>query len=138
MSRVQMLFKSCSALAGAYAGYFFGPMSPLIIALVILAILDYLTGIIASAYEGKLSSSVGFKGILKKIAIFCIVAVAHSLDTLLGGHYIRDATIFFYLSNELLSIIENAGRTNIPLPPAIRKAFLVLKQKEEEKEKKTD
>ncbi|WP_062231138.1 phage holin family protein [Fictibacillus sp. FJAT-27399] len=135
MSRAQLLFKSGSALAGVYAGYLFGSMSPLIKALVILAIIDYISGICASAYEGKLSSSVGFKGIIKKVIIFCIVAVAHSLDSLFGGQYIRDATIFFYLSNELLSIIENAGRTNIPIPGLIRKAFLILKPKSD-KEKK--
>ncbi|MGG1573437.1 phage holin family protein [Fictibacillus sp. NRS-1165] len=129
MSRVQLFFNSGSALAGASAGYFFGPMSPLLKALVVLAIIDYISGICASAYEGKLSSSVGFKGIIKKVLIFCIVAVAHSLDSIFGGEYVRDATIFFYLSNELFSIIENAGRTNIPIPEFIRKGFLVLKRK---------
>lgn len=136
MSKANYLLKTGSALAGAYAGYFWGSMSPLIKVLVVLAIIDYITGICASAYEGRLSSSAGFKGIIKKIIIFCIVAVAHSLDSLFGGQIIRDATLFFYISNELLSIIENAGRTNIPIPDVIKKAFLVLKGKSDKDKEK--
>ncbi|MFG6494531.1 phage holin family protein [Fictibacillus sp. UD] len=124
------LFYHSSAISiGAIFSYLFGTPNMLFKTLVLFVVLDYLTGIAASAYEGKLNSKVGFKGILKKIMIFAIVAIAHSLDQLLGGYFIQSATIFFYLSNELLSMIENAGRLNVPIPPFIKNAVSLLKQK---------
>ncbi len=89
-----------------------------------------MTGLLASAYEGKLSSKIGFRGIAKKVMIFAIVAVAHLIDTAIGeNHLIRDVAIYFYLANELLSILENAGRTGLPVPSQIKNAVLVLKGK---------
>jgi toxin secretion/phage lysis holin len=82
--------------------------------------------------EGKLSSSVGFKGIIKKVTIFIIVAVAHLVDGYLGaGAILINASIFFYASNELLSIIENSGRIGLPVPTLLKKAVEVLKDKSE-------
>nr|WP_246625126.1 phage holin family protein [Fictibacillus nanhaiensis] len=114
---------------GALSSYFFGSPSMLFKTLVLFIVLDYITGMAAAAYEGKLNSKVGFKGILKKVIIFALVAVAHSLDQLIGGLFIESATIFFYLSNELLSMIENAGRLNVPIPPFITNAVSLLRQK---------
>jgi toxin secretion/phage lysis holin len=115
--------------AGAFLSYLFGTSTLLFKTLVLFIVLDYLTGMAASAYEGKLNSKVGFRGILKKVVIFAIVAIAHSLDQLTGGNIIKTATIFFYLSNELLSMIENAGRLNVPIPPFIQNAVSLLRQK---------
>jgi toxin secretion/phage lysis holin len=124
-----LFYHSGVVTLGAVSSYLFGTPSMLFNTLVLFIVMDYLTGMAASAYEGKLNSKVGFKGILKKVMIFAIVAIANSLDQLLGGHFIKSATIFFYLSNELLSMIENAGRLNVPIPPFIQNAVSLLKQK---------
>ncbi|MBO8170234.1 MAG: phage holin family protein [Thermoanaerobacteraceae bacterium] len=97
--------------------------------------IDYFTGFIAAGVEGKLSSAVGLRGIAKKVFIFVMVAVAHLVDTSIGNaHLFRDATIFFYLANELLSILENAGRVGLPIPPVIKQAVDTLKNRGEVKE----
>lgn len=96
--------------------------------LLAFVIIDYATGVIAAGVEGKLNSNIGFKGILKKVMIFVIVAVAHLVDSAIGqNHIFRDAVIFFYLANELLSILENAGRTGLPIPDKLKSAVEILK-----------
>lgn len=111
-------------------GYLFGGWSAILGVLMVFVILDYATGIAAAGEAGELRSKVGLIGIARKVFIFAMVAVAHLVDTVLGdGHLLRDATCFFYISNELLSIIENGGRLGAPIPPAIRKAVDVLKGK---------
>ncbi|MCP3741056.1 phage holin family protein [Rossellomorea sp. BNER] len=106
----------------------FGGITSLLSILVIAVIVDYFTGLIASGIQGNLSSKVGLKGIGRKVLIFSLVAVAHLIDTILGNqHFIRDATIIFYIANEFLSIIENAGRAGVPIPDFIRQAIKSLK-----------
>lgn len=98
--------------------------------LLTFVVLDYLSGIAAAGKEGKLRSDVGLWGIAKKVMIFGIVAVAHLIDSAMGdAHLFRDAAIFFYLANELLSLIENAGRLGAPIPPMLQKAVEVLREK---------
>ena len=98
--------------------------------LLTFVVLDYITGVAAAGKEGKLSSNVGLWGIAKKIMIFGIVAIAHLVDTALGdAHLFRDAAIFFYLANELLSVTENLGRIGVPIPGAIQRAVEVLRGK---------
>jgi toxin secretion/phage lysis holin len=127
-------FKTGCAASGAAISYFFGGWSALLGILLTFVAIDYATGVLAGAIEGKLSSAVGAKGIAKKVFIFVIVAVAHLVDTSLGeAHVFRDATIFFYLANELLSILENAARVGLPIPPMISKAVQVLQGKSEPK-----
>ncbi|MEK6459534.1 phage holin family protein [Heyndrickxia faecalis] len=124
------IYKVFVTAAGAVVGYLWG-VSPLLFVLLIFVVFDYVTGMLASAVEGKLSSKVGFMSIPKKIAIFIIVAMAHQLDVLLGSGnaMFRDAAIFFYLSNEVLSIVENTGRIGLPIPASITRAIEVLKGK---------
>ena len=123
-------FKSIIAAGGAAVSYFYGGWSALLQVLLAFVIIDYVTGVLASAIEGRLSSVIGAKGIAKKVFIFVIVAVAHLVDTSLGeAHVFRDATIFFYLANELLSILENAGRVGLPIPPVIAQAVQALQGK---------
>lgn len=100
-------------------------------AMVVLAVLDYLSGIFAAAVEGKLSSKKGFKALPKKLLIFVMIAVAHMADKMINGEssIIMDATIFFYAANEVLSIIENCGRAGLPVPGALKKIIEVLQQK---------
>lgn len=127
---MENLAKTIVAAFGAAISYLFGGWSALLGILLTFVIVDYATGVVAAAFEGKLRSKVGLIGIARKVFIFAIVAVAHQIDTILGdGHFLRDMAIFFYLANELLSIIENAGRIGLPIPGAIKKAVEVLKGK---------
>jgi len=103
--------------------------------LLTFVVLDYASGVLAAAKEGKLRSDVGLWGIAKKVMIFAIVAVAHLVDTALGeASLFRDAVIFFYLANELLSLIENAGRLGAPIPGIIKQAVEVLRGKSGDKD----
>ncbi len=129
---MENLYKSLIAVGGAAASYLFGGWSALLSILLTFVVLDYITGFLAAAREGKLNSETGLWGIAKKVAIFFVVAVAHLVDTTLGdAHFFRDAAIFFYLANELLSIVENIGRLGVPIPTAIQQAVEVLKGKGE-------
>lgn len=130
MERLDLILKGLVAVFGALSGYLFGGWGQLIQILLVLVIIDYITGIVAAGYDGKLSSKVGFRGIAKKIMIFALVAVTHLIDQAIGqGHIFRDAAIYFYLANELLSILENAGKTGLPVPEQIKNAVDVLKGK---------
>ncbi len=121
------IFKGIVTLLGALVGYLWG-WTPLLPILLVFVILDYISGIMASAAEGTLSSKVGFMSIPKKIMIFMFVAIGHLIDGSLGdAHMFRDAVIFFYLANELLSITENAGRIGVPVPEQLIQAIEVLK-----------
>lgn len=127
---MENIFKSAVAVGGAAASYLFGGWSPLLAVLLTFVAIDYVSGVVAAGAEGRLKSKVGMIGIARKVFIFAMVAVAHLVDTALGDqHVLRDATIFFYLANELLSIIENAGRVGLPVPAPIQKAVEVLKGK---------
>ncbi|WP_082967742.1 phage holin family protein [Paenibacillus oryzae] len=127
---MEALAKITIAAGGAVASYLFGGWSIMLSILLTFVIIDYCTGLAAAAKEGKLRSDVGLWGIAKKVMIFGIVTVAHLIDTALGeAHLFRDTAIFFYLSNELLSLIENAGRIGAPIPPALQRAVEVLKSK---------
>ena len=122
------------AAVGGYIGYFLGGWDGFLYALVAFVVIDYLTGIMAAILEKRLSSEVGFRGIFKKVLIFSLVAVAHIIDSQLiqTGSAIRTAVIFFYLSNEGISIIENAAKIGLPIPDKLRS---VLKQLNKEDDK---
>lgn len=134
MSKWEIFYKYGATSVGGFVGYFFGGWSPILGILLTFVILDYVSGMAAGFVEGKLSSRIGFKAIPKKVMIFVIVGVAHLIDQALGDgstHLFRDAAIFFYLSNELLSIIENSGRIGLPVPEPMQQAVSVLKGKSE-------
>jgi toxin secretion/phage lysis holin len=123
------IFATVIAVVGALVNFAFGEWSQMLQTLLLFVVVDYLSGCAASSFEGKLSSKKGFIGIAKKVMIFVIVAVTHKIDMTLGqNHFFRDATIFFYLSNELLSIIENAGRLKLPVPEVVTRAVDVLRR----------
>ena len=128
------VFKTVVALGGGAASYLFGGWSSLLGILVAFVVIDYISGFVAAGIEGKLASSVGLRGIAKKVFIFVIVAVAHLADQAAGIAIIRDTAIFFYLANELLSIIENSGRIGLPIPPVIAQAVEILQGKSGVKE----
>lgn len=94
---------------GGFMGWFLGGLDGFLYALLMFVVIDYATGLMAAFVQKKVSSEVGFKGICKKVAIFCLVGIGHVLDTqvIQNGSVLRTAVIFFYLSNEGISIIEN-------------------------------
>ena len=119
---------------GAFMGYFFGGMDGLLYALLIFIVVDYISGVLVAISKKQLSSSVGFKGISKKILILFLVGIANIIDQqILGkGSVLRSATIFFYLSNEGISILENSANLGLPLP---KKLKLFFDQIDENKDK---
>ncbi|MCH4566028.1 phage holin family protein [Bacillus sp. ES1-5] len=136
MERIDVLLKSFIATFGGFCGYFLGGWDTTLKVLVIMAAIDYITGVFAAGINGELKSKVGFKGIAKKVVLFLLVAAATQADAIMGTNSaIREATIFFFIGNELLSLLENAGRIGIPLPSALTNAVEILggKQKQEEK-----
>lgn len=137
MERFDIIYKIGAATLGAVVGYLFGESTGLLLVLFWMVIIDYVSGLAAGYTEKTLSSKIGFKGIIKKVMIFVMVALAHLVDSALGTkNMFRDATIVFYIANELLSIFENAGRMGVPVPERLLQAVEVLKGKSKEGDKK--
>lgn len=120
---IQLVF----AAVGGWLGYFLGGCDGLLIALVIFVTCDYLTGIMCAISDKKLSSEVGFKGICRKVLIFLLVGIDNVLDVqVIGtGSVLRTAVIFFYISNEGVSLLENAAHLGLPVPEKIK---IILEQ----------
>ena len=120
--------------AGGWLGYFLGGCDGLLLALVLFAVADYITGVMCAVADKKLSSEVGFKGICRKVIIFMLVGVAHVIDVnvIATGSVLRTAVIFFYLSNEGVSLLENAGHLGLPIPEKLK---IVLEQLHDRSEK---
>ena len=105
-----------------------GSPTTLVYAVLVFMGIDYITGVIAAGVTGKLNSNAGLRGIAKKFVMLAICVVAYQVDKIAGsGLIIRNACLYFYASNELLSIVENAGRIGIPVPGALKNAIDVLK-----------
>jgi len=130
---IQVIF----AGLGGWLGWFLGGCDGLLYALVLFAVVDYITGVMCAAEDHKLSSEVGFKGICRKVLIFLLVGIGHVLDTqIIGtGSVLRTAVIFFYLSNEGVSLLENAGHLGLPIPEKLK---IVLEQLHDRAEKETE
>jgi toxin secretion/phage lysis holin len=127
---IQLIFTA----VGGWLGWFLGGCDGLLYALIAFVVIDYVTGVMAAVVDHKLSSEVGFKGIFKKVLIFLLVGIGHILDThVIGsGSVLRTAVIFFYLSNEGVSLLENAGHLGLPIPDKLK---LVLEQLHDRAEK---
>lgn len=123
---IKMIFASI----GGWIGWILGGADGFLYALIAFVVIDYLTGIMASILEQRLSSEVGFRGILKKILTFVLVGVANIIDSYLigNGSAIRTAVIFFYISNEGISILENATRIGLPIPERLKNVLEQLKE----------
>lgn len=132
---IQLIFTAI----GGWLGYFLGGFDGLLYALLVFVVLDYLTGVMCAVVDKKISSAVGFKGICRKVIILALVGVGHMLDThVIGnGSILRTAITFFYLSNEGLSLVENAAYLGLPIPAKL-KAILEQLHDRAEKEEKTD
>ncbi|MGC5326417.1 phage holin family protein [Brevibacillus sp. SYSU BS000544] len=110
--------------------YFMGEMTPLLGVLMWLVAIDYSTGVFAAYIEKNLSSRVSFMGLARKILIFVLVAVAHKLDIALNSPgFLRNLTIYFYIANEGLSLLENIARAGVPIPTPLKSALVQLKKR---------
>lgn len=132
--KMDNFFKGFAAAVAAVVTYLFGGWSALLNILLIFVAVDYITGVAAAGKRGELSSSVGMWGIAKKVSIFLIVAIGYLIDGAVGTDtLIRDAAIYFYMANELISLLENLGEIGVPLPPVISQAVAILKAKSDVK-----
>lgn len=120
-----------TALGGAL-GWFFGGVDGFLLVLIVFVIADYITGVMCAITEKKLSSEVGFKGIFRKVLIFILVGVGNLLDVyvLKTAAVLRTAVIFFYISNEGVSLLENATRLGLPVPKKLKDILVQLHNKE--------
>ena len=124
------------AAVGGWLGYFLGGMDGLLTALLIFMTVDYITGLMCAVADKKLSSSVGFKGICKKVLIIMLVGVAHIIDLhVVGtGNALRSAVVCFYLSNEGVSLLENAAHLGLPVPEKMKSILAQLHNRIEDVE----
>ena len=123
------------AAIGGYLGYFVGGVDGLMTALLIFMVLDYITGLMCAIADKKLSSAVGFKGVCKKVLILMLVGVAHVVDLhVVGtGDALRSAVVCFYLSNEGVSMLENAAHLGLPVPDKLKGILAQLHGRADEK-----
>ena len=125
------------AAIGGWLGWFMGGCDGLLYALIAFVVIDYITGVMCAVIDKKLSSAVGFKGIFKKVLIFALVGVANILDVnVIGtGSVLRTAIIFFYISNEGVSLIENAGHLGLRIPAKLKAVLEQLHDRAEQEDK---
>ena len=128
------MIQAVFTMVGGWLGYFLGGCDGLLFALVVFVAMDYITGVMCAAADQKLSSEVGFRGICRKVLIFMMVGIANVLDVLIigSGSVLRTAVIFFYLSNEGLSLLENAGHLGLPIPEKLKAVLEQLHRQSEE------
>lgn len=129
---IQLVF----AAVGGWLGYFLGGCDGLLYALLAFVVIDYITGVMCAISDRQLSSAVGFKGICRKVMIFLLVGIANVLDIqVIGtGSVLRTAVIFFYISNEGVSLLENAAHLGLPVPGQIKAVLEQLHNRAENKE----
>ena len=130
---IQLIF----AAVGGWLVYFLGGCDGLLYALIAFVVIDYITGVMCAISDKTLSSEVGFKGICRKVLIFLLVGIGHIVDAQVigSGGVLRTAVIFFYLSNEGVSLIENAAHLGLPVPDKLK---AVLEQLHDRAEKGGD
>jgi toxin secretion/phage lysis holin len=121
---------------GGWLGYFLGGCDGLLYALLAFVVIDYITGVMCAITDKTLSSEVGFKGICRKVLIFLLVGIANILDVqVIGtGSVLRTAVIFFYLSNEGISLLENAAYLGLPVPQKVKTVLEQLHDRSESEE----
>ena len=130
---IQLIFTA----VGGWLGYFLGGCDGLLYALIAFVVIDYITGVMCAINDKTLSSEVGFRGICRKVLIFLLVGIANILDVqVIGiGSVLRTAVIFFYISNEGVSLLENAAHLGLPVPEKIK---IVLEQLHDRAESEDD
>lgn len=120
--------QTAAAAIGGYLGYFVGGVDGLMTALILFMVIDYITGVMCAVSDRTLSSAVGFRGICRKVLTLMLVGVAHIVDLhVVGtGQALRSAVICFYLSNEGVSVLENAGHLGLPIPEKLKEILAQL------------
>ncbi len=133
MKQIWTLIQIAFSALGGFIGWFLGGNDSFIYALLAFVVIDYITGIMCAIADKELSSEVGFKGICKKVLIFALVGIGNLLDIYILGQagILRNVVIFFYLSNEGVSILENASHLGLPIPEKLKE---ILKQLHNRKE----
>lgn len=133
---IQLVFSAI----GGWLGWFLGGCDGLLYALLAFVVIDYITGVMCAIVNKKLSSEVGFKGLFKKILIFALVGIGHILDSQVigSGSVLRTAVIFFYLSNEGISLVENAAFLGLPIPAKLKAVLEQLHEQSEEDQKEEE
>lgn len=131
-SFMQLIFSA----VGGWLGYFLGGCDGLLFALLAFVVIDYITGVMCAIADKTLSSEVGFKGICRKVLIFLLVGIANVLDAqVIGtGCILRTAVIFFYISNEGVSLLENAAHLGLPVPEKMKAVLEQLHDKSEKED----
>lgn len=121
---------------GAFLGWFLGGLDSFLYVLLIFMVVDYITGVLCATNEHKLSSEISFRGLTRKVLILLLVGIAHCLDIYLlkNGSAIRTATIFFYISNEGISLLENTSRLGLPVPDKLKSVLQQLHNKDDDKQ----
>lgn len=137
MKSIWHIIQAALAAVGGWIGAALGGADGLLYALIAFVCIDYITGVLCAVADRRLSSAVGFRGIAKKVLIFLLVAVANIIDAAVigAGSVLRTAVIFFYLSNEGVSLLENAAHLGLPVPARLR---MVLEQLHERAEKERE
>lgn len=134
MKNIIELTQFIFATIGGFVGWFLGGLDGFMYALVIFVIADYITGLMVSALKKTVSSKAGFSGICKKVLIFILVGIAHIIDVyvITNGSAIRTAVIFFYISNEGISILENTAKIGLPIPKSLKNILGQLSKEDED------
>ena len=127
------------AAIGGWLGYFLGGLDGLLIALIVFMVLDYITGLMCAIVDKQLSSEVGFRGICKKVLILMLVGVANIVDVYVvgTGSALRGAVVCFYLSNEGLSLLENAAHLGLPVPEKLKGILVQLHDRDDKGDQNT-
>lgn len=135
MKDILKIIETSAALLGGAVGWYIGNIDGFIFALLAFVVTDYITGVLRAGVEKQLSSRVGFKGIAKKIMIFVLVGIGHMMDAYLvmgANGLLRTAIIFFYISNEGVSILENSVAIGLPVPEKLKTMLEQLKEGEKD------
>lgn len=140
MNEFWKIIQAVITAIGGWLGFYLGGTDGLLLALIIFVVADYITGIMCAVNDKKLSSEVGFKGICRKVLIFMLVGIANVLDTkiLASGSVLRTAVIFFYLSNEGVSLLENSAHLGLPIPEKLKNVLEQLHEREEKEIKENE
>jgi len=140
MREIWIKIQAALTVAGGFVGWFLGGFDGFLYALITFVVIDYITGVLCAIIDKNLCSNIGAKGIFKKVLIFVLVGVGHILDSNVIGAatsnteatILRTAVIFFYISNEGISILENAAHMGLPIPDKLRTVLKQLHNREED------
>ena len=132
-NNIILTFKIICAAIGGFCGTLWGALDGVMMALIAFIVIDYITGLMVAIVNKTLNSSVGFKGLAKKVFILLLVLIANILDVhIMGGSgVVRGVVIAFYLANEGISILENAGKLGVPYPQSLKDILEQLKESED-------